>query len=77
MSQFQENLWVDGRRDTQTLFYRAITAETRSTTTSLQQLTAVNTPNLVLKTMKHHSRKYYNLKTKIRQKRKLIQKRKL
>ena len=49
-SQSQENLWADGRRDRQTVFY-TLPAETRGTTTSLQQLTAGNTPNLVLKTM--------------------------
>ena len=51
MSQSQENLWGDGRRDRQTIFYMTLPAETRATTTSLQQLTAENTPNLVLKTM--------------------------
>ena len=51
MSQSQENLWADGRRDRQTVFYRTLPAETRGTTTSLQQLTAGNTPNLVLKTI--------------------------
>ena len=51
MSQSQENLWTDGRRDRQTVFYRVLPAETRGTTTSLQQVTAGNTPNLVLKRM--------------------------
>ena len=51
MSQSQENLWADGRRDRQTVFYRTLPAETRGTTTSLQQVTAGNTPNLVLKRM--------------------------
>ena len=51
MSQSQENLWADGKRDRQIVFYRALPARTRGTTTSLQQLTAGNTPNLVLKTM--------------------------
>ena len=51
MSQYQENLWADGTRDRQTVFYRNLPAKTRGTTTSLQQLTAGNTPNLVLKTM--------------------------
>ena len=51
MSQSQENLWVDERRGRQIVFYRTLPAETRGTTTSLQQLTAGNTPNLVLKTM--------------------------
>ena len=47
MSQSQENLWADGRRDRQTIFYMTLSAETRGTATSLQQLTAGNTPNLV------------------------------
>ena len=51
MSQSQENLLADGRRDTQTIFYRTLPAETRGTTTSLLQVTAGNTPNLVLKRM--------------------------
>ena len=48
MSQSQENLQADGRRDRQTLFYRTLPAEARDTTTSLQQMTGGNTPNLVL-----------------------------
>ena len=51
MSQSQENLWADAKRDRQTVFYRTLPAETRVTTISLQQVTAGNTPNLVLKTM--------------------------
>ena len=51
MSQSQGSLWADGRRDRQTIFYMNLPAATRGTTTSLQQLTAGNTPNLVLKTM--------------------------
>ena len=51
MSQSQENLWADGRRDRQTIFYMTLPSENRGTTTSLQQLTAGNTPNLVLKTI--------------------------
>ena len=51
MNQSQENLWADGRRDKQTLSFRTLPAKTRGRTTSLQQLTAGNTPNLVLKTM--------------------------
>ena len=51
MSQSQENLWAHRRRERQAVFYRTLPAETRGTTTSLQQLTAVNTSNLVLKTM--------------------------
>ena len=33
------------------MFYRTLPTKTRGTTTSLQQLTAGNTPNLVLKTI--------------------------
>ena len=51
MSPCQENLWADGRRDRQTVFYRTFPAETRGTTTSLQQLTIGNTQNPFLKTM--------------------------
>ena len=51
MSQSQENLRADGRRDRQTLLYRNIPAEARDTTTSLVQVTGGNTPNLVLKRM--------------------------
>ena len=51
MSQSQENLWADGMRDRQTILYRTLPAETRGTSTSLQQLTAGNTTNRVLKTM--------------------------
>ena len=51
MSQSQENLWVDERRGRQIVFYRTLPAETRGTTTSLQQVAAGNTPNLVLKRM--------------------------
>ena len=50
ISQFQENLRADGGRDRQTLFYRTLPAEVRDTT-SLQQVTGGNTPNLVLKRM--------------------------
>ena len=53
MSQSQENLWTGGRadkrRDRQTLFYRTLPAEAWGPTTSLQQVTGGNTPNLVLK----------------------------
>ena len=31
MSQSQGNLWADGRRDTQTVFYRSLSAKTRGT----------------------------------------------
>ena len=51
MGQSQENLWADGRRGRQTVFYRTLSAETRGAITSLQQVTAGNTPNLVLKRM--------------------------
>ena len=51
MSQSQENLWEDGIRDRQTVFHRTLPTKTRGTTTSLQQLNAGNTPNLVLNTM--------------------------
>ena len=51
MSQSQENLWADGKKDRQTIFYRTLPAETRGTTTSFQHVTAGNTPNLVLKRM--------------------------
>ena len=51
MSQSQENLWADERMDRQTVFYKTLPTETRDATTSLQQLTAGNTPNLVLKTI--------------------------
>ena len=54
MSQSQENLWADGRKDRQTVFYRTFTASTRGTTTSLQQVIAGNTPNLVLKRMQRY-----------------------
>ena len=42
---------TDGRRDRQTLFYRNLPTEARDPTTSLQQVTGGNTPNLVLKRM--------------------------
>ena len=48
MSQSQENVWADGTRDRQNIFYRTLPAEIRGTATSLQQVTAGNTPNLVL-----------------------------
>ena len=51
MSQSQENLQADRRRDRQILFYRTLPAEARDTTTSLQQMAGGNTPNLVLKRM--------------------------
>ena len=51
MSQFRENLKTDGRMNGQTLFYRTLPAEAGGPTTSLQQVTGENTPNLVLKRM--------------------------
>ena len=51
MSQSQENVRADGRSDRETVFYRTLPAETRGTATSLQQVTAGNTPNFVLKRM--------------------------
>ena len=48
MSQTQENLWADGRMDGQTLFYRTLPIEAGGPTSSLQQVTGGNTPNLVL-----------------------------
>ena len=50
MSQSQENLRADKRRDRQTLLHRTLPAEARDTT-SLQQVTGGNTPNLALKRM--------------------------
>ena len=51
MSQSQENLRADGRRNRQTLFYRTLTAEARDPTTFFQQVTGGNTPSIVLKRM--------------------------
>ena len=62
MSQSQENLRADGRRDRQTVFHRTLPAKTRGTTTSLQQVTAGNTPNLVLKRMVKYFLKIQPLK---------------
>ena len=62
MRQSQENLWADGKRGRQTVFYRTLPAETTGTTTSLQELTAGKTPNLVLKTMLRYSPKISPLK---------------
>ena len=50
MSQCQENLQADRRRDRQTIFYRTLSAEARDTT-PLQQVIGGNTPDLVLKRM--------------------------
>ena len=54
MSQSQENLWADGRRDKQTLFHRTLPAKARDPTTSLLQVTGGNAPNLILKRMKRY-----------------------
>ena len=62
MSQSQEKLRADGRRDRQTLLYRTLRAEVRDPTTSLQQLTGENTPNLVLKRMLKYFLKIPSLK---------------
>ena len=75
MSQSQGILWADGMSDRQTLFHRTLPAEARDPTTSLQQVTGGNTPNLVLKrTLRYFPKippikKNCNFKTKIRQKR--------
>ena len=62
MSQSQEKLWADGRRDRQTLLYRTLGAEVRDPTTSLQQVTGDNTPNLVLKRILKYFLKIPSLK---------------
>ena len=53
MSQSQENIRRDGKTDDrksrQILYYRTLPAKSRGLTTSLQQLTGKNTPNIVLK----------------------------
>ena len=51
MSQFRENVRTDERIDGQILFYRTLPAEVGRRTTSLQQVTGENTPNLILKRM--------------------------
>ena len=51
MSQSRGNLRTDGRMDGHTLIYRTFPAEDGRPTTSLQQVTGGNTPNLVLKRM--------------------------
>ena len=58
MSQFRENLKTDGRMNGQTLFYRTLPAEAGGPTTSLQQVTGENTPNLALKRMLRHFLKF-------------------
>ena len=49
MSQSQENLRTDGRKEGETLSYRSIPGEAGNLTTSLQQVTGRNRPNLVFK----------------------------
>ena len=61
MSQSQENLRAEGRRDRQTIFYRTLPAEDRDAT-SLQQVTGGNTPNLVLNRMVRYFLKIQPLK---------------
>ena len=52
MSQSRENLRTDGRMDGETLFYKKnLPTEAEGPTTSLQQVTGGNTPNLILKRM--------------------------
>ena len=48
--------------DRQTLFYRTLPAKATDPTTSLQQVTGSNTPNLVLKRMKRYFLKIPPLK---------------
>ena len=62
MSQSRENLRTDGRMDEQTLFYRTLPADAGGPTTSLQQVTGGNTPNLVLKRMLRYCLKIPPLK---------------
>ena len=49
MNQSRGNLEENGRMDRQTRFYGTLPVEDGGPTTSLQQLTGGNTPNLVLK----------------------------
>ena len=51
MRQSRENLRTGRRMNGQTLFYRTLPADVRDPTTSIQQVTGGNTPNLVLKRM--------------------------
>ena len=62
MSQSRENLRTDGQMDRQTLFYRTLPAEAEGATTSLQQVTGGDTPNLVLKKMLRYFLKFPPLK---------------
>ena len=51
MRRSRENFRTERRMDGQTLFYRIIPVEAGGPTTSLQQVTSGNTPNLVLNGM--------------------------
>ena len=62
MSQSGENVQTDGRIDGQTLFYRTLPAKAGDPTTSIQQVTGGNTPNLVLKRMLRYFLKILPLK---------------
>ena len=65
LSQTQENLWEDRRRDRQTVFYRTLPAKAMGTTTSLQRVIAENTLNLVLTRMLRNFLKIEPLKKKL------------
>ena len=62
MSQSRENARRDRRMDGQILFYRTLPAEAGGPTTSPQQVTGGNTPNLVLKRMLRYFLKIPQLK---------------
>ena len=62
MSHSQENLRTDGRTDGKILFYRNLPTETGGPTTSLQQVTGGNTPNLVLNRILRYFLKIPSLK---------------
>ena len=62
MSQSRKNLRTDGKMDGQTLFHRTFPAEAEDPTTSLQQVTGGNTPNLVFKRMLRYFLKIPQLK---------------
>ena len=66
MSQSEENVRTDrrtdGRRDKQTLFYRTLPAEVGGPTTSLQQVTGGNAPNIDLMRMVKYFLKFPPLK---------------
>ena len=62
MRQSREKLRTDTRINGQTLFYRTFQDKDGGPTTSLQQLTGGNTPNLVLKRMLRYFLKISPLK---------------